>query len=239
MLTTDDPETGERLDPVNVRNQILTFLVAGHETSASALSFALYFLATHPDEAAKARAEVDTMSPHGATTPRFEEIAKLRAIRHVLDESLRLWPTAPAYFREAKQDTVLGGRYPIKAGQWVIVVLQQVHRDPSVWGDDAAEFRPDRFHTRPGQGYKPFGTGIRACIGRQFAYHEMILALATILHRYDFEPDPNYVLDVREQLTFKPMGFRLTFTRRSDMDTTVRANDLRETETTAQGRPRR
>ena len=161
MLTTDDPETGERLDPVNVRNQILTFLVAGHETSASALSFALYFLATHPDEAAKARAEVGAMWPDGETKPRFEEVAKLRAIRHVLDESLRLWPTAPAYFREAKRDTVLGGRYPIKAGQWVIVVLQQVHRDPSVWGDDAAEFRPDRFHTRPGHGYKPFGTNTR------------------------------------------------------------------------------
>ncbi|MGW0042690.1 cytochrome P450 [Rhodococcus sp. NPDC003348] len=223
MLATRDPETGERLDAVNVRNQILTFLVAGHETSSSALAFALYLLARHPEEAARARAEVDALWAAPMSAPcipvRFEEVAKLRAVRRVLDETLRLWPTAPGYFRKAKQDTVLGGRYPFEKGQMLMVVLQRVHRDPAVWGDDAGEFRPDRFlpeqvRARPGHGYKPFGTGIRACIGRQFAYHEMILALATILHRYEFTADPAYTLDVREQLTFKPEGFRMAVTRR-------------------------
>lgn len=218
MLTTRDPETGEQLDAVNVRNQILTFLVAGHETSSSALAFALYLLAGHPEEADRARAEIDELWAAGGPVT-FDGVAKLRAVRRILDETLRLWPTAPGYFREAKQDTVVGGRYPIAKGQMLMVVLQRVHRDRAVWGDDADEFRPDRFlpeqvRARPGHGYKPFGIGIRACIGRQFAYHEMILALATILHRYEFTADPSYALDVQEQLTFKPAGFRVTVRRR-------------------------
>ncbi|MFD1814067.1 cytochrome P450 [Rhodococcus gannanensis] len=218
MLATADPDTGERLDPVNVRNQILTFLVAGHETSSSALAFALYLLSSHPGEEEKARGEVDALWA-GVPTVGFEQVAKLRTVRRVLDETLRLWPTAPGYFREAKHDTVLGGRYPIRAGQMVMVVLQGVHTDPAVWGEDADEFRPDRFlpeevRARPGHAYKPFGTGIRACIGRQFAYHEMILALATILHRYRITIDSAPTLDVREQLTFKPTGLRMTVTRR-------------------------
>ncbi|MFD9664357.1 cytochrome P450 [Rhodococcus sp. NPDC059968] len=227
MLTTKDPETGEQLDARNVRNQILTFLVAGHETTASALSFALYLLATHPDEAAKARAEVDELWSTDAAV-RFEEVAKLRTVRRVIDETMRLWPASPGYFREAKQDTVLDGRYPFKQGEWLMVVLQQVHRDPAVWGDDADQFRPDRFQSeevraRPGHGYKPFGTGLRACIGRQFAYHEMILALATILHRYDFAADPDYTLDIAEQMTLKPAGFRLSITRRAGADASAPA----------------
>ncbi|WP_043808229.1 cytochrome P450 [Rhodococcus triatomae] len=218
MLTTKDPETDEQLDARNVRNQILTFLVAGHETTASALAFALYLLATHPDEATKARAEVDALWPTDDAV-RFEDVAKLRTVRRVIDETMRLWPTSPGYFREAKQDTVIDGQYPFKQGEWLMVVLQQVHRDPAVWGDDADRFRPDRFQSdevraRPGHGYKPFGTGLRACIGRQFAYHEMILALATILHRYDLVADPDYTLDVAEQMTLKPAGFRLAVSRR-------------------------
>lgn len=218
MLTTRDPETGDMLDAVNVRNQILTFLVAGHETSSSALAFALHLLAHHPAEVEKARAEVDVLWADSPTVS-FEQVAKLRSVRRILDETLRLWPTAPGYFREAKHDTVLGGRYPIRAGQMVMVVLQSIHTDPAVWGDDADEFRPDRFlpeqvRARPGHAYKPFGTGIRACIGRQFAYHEMILALATILHRYDVTIDTSIPLDVREQLTLKPEGVRMSVTRR-------------------------
>ncbi|MGC0363891.1 cytochrome P450 [Rhodococcus sp. 27YEA15] len=220
MLDGVDPETGTSLDPVNIRRQILTFLVAGHETSAGALSFALWLLSQNPEEAAKARSEVDAMWP-GREVPavEFEQVAKLRAVRRVLDETLRLWPTAPGYFREAKQDTLLAGKYAFKKGDWAMVVLQQVHRDTSVWGEDADLFRPDRFlprhvKERPGSAYKPFGTGPRACIGRQFAYHEMLMALAVVLHRYEFDADPSYRLDVREQLTMRPQGFAVTVRRR-------------------------
>ncbi|TSD47089.1 cytochrome P450 [Rhodococcus sp. KBS0724] len=220
MLESVDPETGERLDPVNIRYQILTFLVAGHETSAGALSFALWLLSQHPEEASKARAEVDALWPsREIPAVEFDQVGKLRAVRRVLDETLRLWPTAPGYFREAKEDTLIGGKYAFQKGDWVMVVLQRVHRDKTVWGADADEFRPDRFlpeqvRSRSGAAYKPFGTGPRACIGRQFAYHEMLMALAVILHRYEFTADPTYELEVQEQLTMRPSGFTVTVTRR-------------------------
>ncbi|QRP50235.1 cytochrome P450 [Amycolatopsis sp. FDAARGOS 1241] len=209
MLTEGHPMTGERLDPVNIRNQAITFVVAGHETTSGALSFALYYLTRHPELLAKARAEVDAV--WGEREPEFGDVARLRYMRRVLDEAMRLWPTAPGYAREAREDVVLGGKYPMRKGDWVIVPLPLVHRDPAVWTDPET-FDPDRFEPaavrkRPAQAYKPFGTGERACIGRQFALHEAVLALGLVLRRYDFEADPGYELKIVESLTLKPSGF--------------------------------
>ncbi|MGK8555676.1 cytochrome P450 [Nocardia gipuzkoensis] len=221
MLTVPDPETGEQLDALNIRNQILTFLVAGHETSAGVLAFALYELARHPELAAKARAELDDRFPgRDRPTIAFEDVAKLRYLRRIVDETLRLWPIAPGYFREARHEVVIGdGRYRFDKGDWVFVLTLQAHRDKSAWGADAEEWDPDRWQPERqrelGQHvYKPFGTGTRACIGRQFAYHEVMLALAHVLHAYDFEHNPGYKLDIAEQITLKPRGFKLRLTRR-------------------------
>lgn len=215
MLHESHPVTGQRLDPVNIRHQVITFVVAGHETTSGALSFALHYLTRDPEVLAKARAEVDALwGDQPDPEPTFAEIAKLRYVRRVLDEAMRLWPTAPGYFRAAREDLVLGGRYPMRQGDWAVVLLPLLHRDPAVWGPDPDRFDPDRFapgaaRKRPAQAYKPFGTGERACIGRQFALHEAVMALALLVHRYDFEPDPGYELRVAESLTLKPAGFRL------------------------------
>jgi cytochrome P450 len=213
MLAEGHPETGQRLDPVNIRNQAITFVVAGHETTSGALSFALYYLTRHPELLARARAEVDAV--WGDREPEFGSVAKLRYVRRVLDEAMRLWPTAPGYSREAREDVVLGGSYAMSAGDWVLVPLPLLHRDPTVWGPDAETFDPDRFEPaavrkRPAHAYKPFGTGERACIGRQFALHEAVLALGLVLQRYDLEADPDYRLEIAESLTLKPAGFTLT-----------------------------
>ncbi|PSL54708.1 unspecific monooxygenase [Saccharothrix carnea] len=205
------------LDEVNIRNQVITFLIAGHETTSGALSFALYYLSRHPEVVEKARAEIDAVWG-SADVPEFEQVTKLRYVRRVLDEALRLWPTAPGFAREARADTVLGGRYPLRAGQWALVLLPLVHRDPSVWPAPEA-FDPDRFapaavKARPAHVYKPFGTGERACIGRQFAVHEATLALGTVLRRYDLVGVPDYELRVAEMLTLKPDGFTVTPRRR-------------------------
>ncbi|MFE9744912.1 cytochrome P450 [Saccharothrix saharensis] len=205
------------LDEVNIRNQVITFLVAGHETTSGALSFALYYLSRHPEVVERARAEVEAV--WGSTdVPEFEQVTKLRYVRRVLDEALRLWPTAPGFAREARADTVLGGRYPMRAGQWALVLLPLVHRDPAVW-DSPEAFDPDRFtpaavKARPAHVYKPFGTGERACIGRQFAVHEATLALGTLLRRYDLVAAGDYELRVAEMLTLKPDGFTVTPRRR-------------------------
>ncbi|MFG3160242.1 cytochrome P450 [Streptomyces sp. NPDC048232] len=219
MLETTHPVTGERLSAENVRRQVITFLVAGHETTSGALSFALHYLAQHPDVAARVRDEVDRVWG-GTEAPGYEQVARLRYTRRVLDESLRLWPTAPAFAREAREDTVLGGAYPMRRGAWALVLTGMLHRDPDVWGPDAERFDPDRFEakavrSRAPHTFKPFGTGARACIGRQFALHEATLVLGLLLRRYELRPEPGYRLRVTERLTLMPEGLRLRLERRT------------------------
>ena len=221
MLTTPHPETGERLEDVNIRHQILTFLVAGHETTSGALSFALYYLSRDPALLARAHEEIDRiLGPDREVEPTFEQIAKFRFLRRVLDEGLRLWPTAPAFARSPRQVTTLSTGHVMRPQDWALVVLPLVHRDPAAWGPDAEEFNPDRFapessRGRPPHSYKPFGTGERACIGRQFALHEAVLVLARMLHRYEISADPDYELVITERLTLMPKGFELGLTPRT------------------------
>jgi unspecific monooxygenase len=219
MLNTAHPETGARLDPVNIRRQIITFVVAGHETTSGALSFALYYLTANPQAMARAQAEVDHLWDADDPRPHFADIAKLRYVRAALDEALRLWPTVPAYLREARTDTALAGRYRMRQGDWAMVLLPQAHRDPHVWPEpnrfDPNRFAPGQAKTRPPHVYKPFGTGQRSCIGRQFALHEAVLTLALLLHRYDLTPTDDYRLRIAETLTLKPQGFQLRPRRRT------------------------
>jgi unspecific monooxygenase len=229
MLETAHPDTGERLAPQNVRRQVITFLVAGHETTSGALSFALHYLSRHPEIAARARAEVDRVWGDTAE-PAYEQVARLRYVRRVLDESLRLWPTAPAFSREAREDTVLAGEHPMRRGAWALVLTPMLHRDPEVWGADAERFDPDRFdaqavRSRPPHTFKPFGTGARACIGRQFALHEATLVLGLLLRRYELRADPAYRLRVTERLTLMPEGLLLRPERRTAVPEP--ASDLR------------
>ena len=215
MLHNADPDSGEKLGDDNIINQILTFLVAGSETSANTIAFALHFLSTHPDVAEQARREIDQYWP-GRDFPAigYPDVAKLRYLRRIVDETLRLWPVAPGYLRQARQDTTVGnGKYRFRKGDWVAVLLTAAHRSDA-WGPDANEFNPDRFLAEnlrklPPHTYKPFGTGPRACIGRQFALHEIVVALAAILHQYDLEPKPGYQLKVRDAVTLKPVGLQL------------------------------
>jgi cytochrome P450 len=221
MLHAKDPETGQGLDDANIINQIATLLVAGTETSANTTAFALHYLSQNPHIAAAARAEIDQRWPDREFPYiAFADIAKLRYLRRVVDETLRLWPVAPGYFRQAKTDTAIGdGKYIFKAGDWVFVLLLAAHRDRASWGPDADTFNPDRFlsdnrHRLPAHTYKPFGTGPRACIGRQFAIHEILVTLAAVLHQYDLEPQPGYQLEVSETVSLKPAGLHLRLHRR-------------------------
>lgn len=217
MLRAAREHDPNAVDELNIRHQVITFLVAGHETTSGALSFALFYLLQNPAVLARAQAEVDEV--WGADEPAFGQVAKLRYVRRVLDEALRLWPTVPAYSREATVDTTLAGKYPMRKGDWMLVLTHQLHRDP-VWGPDPERFDPDRFlparaKSRPGHAYRPFGTGERACIGRQFAIHEAVLVLGTILQQFDIAGDPDYQLAVTERLTLMPEGLRLSARRRA------------------------
>ncbi|WP_030612263.1 bifunctional cytochrome P450/NADPH--P450 reductase [Streptomyces sclerotialus] len=223
MLGAPHPEDGTTLDPANIRNQVITFLIAGHETTSGALSFALYHLLKDPVALRLARREADELFGDAADPdPSFEDIGKLAFTRQVLNEALRLWPTAAAFSRRAKTDTVLGGRYPVKAGEIFTVLTPMLHRDP-VWGDnpelfDPARFAPEAEAARSPHAYKPFGTGERACIGRQFALHEATMLLALLVHRYRFEDHGDYALTIKETLTLKPDGFTVRLAGRTAAD---------------------
>ncbi|MGA5036699.1 cytochrome P450 [Streptomyces capoamus] len=223
MLSAPHPADGTTLDAANIRNQVITFLIAGHETTSGAMSFALYYLAKHPAVLRLVQREADALWGDTADPePAYEDIGRLTYTRQVLNEALRLWPTAAAFGRRARADTVLGGRIPLRAGQAVTVLAPMLHRRP-VWGDNPELFDPERFTpeaeaARPVHAYKPFGTGERACIGRQFALHEATMLLALLVHRYRLHDHAGYRLTVKETLTLKPDGFTLTLTPRTPAD---------------------
>ncbi|MFI6561983.1 cytochrome P450 [Streptomyces sp. NPDC050534] len=223
MLTAEHPADGSTLDAANIRNQVITFLIAGHETTSGAMSFALYFLAKHPTALQLVRREVDALwGDRSDPEPTYDDIGRLTYTRQVLNEALRLWPTAAAFSRHARTDTLLGGRVPLRAGQAVTVLAPMLHRQP-VWGDNPELFDPSRFTAeaeaaRPVHAFKPFGTGERACIGRQFALHEATMLLAMLIHRYRLHDHADYRLTVKETLTLKPDGFTLTLTPRTAAD---------------------
>lgn len=210
MLNGKDPETGETLDDENIRYQIITFLIAGHETTSGLLSFAIYYLMKNPDKLAKAQAEADQILKD--PVPTYNQVRNLKYIRMVLNEALRLWPTAPAFSLYAKEDTVLAGKYPLQKGDSVSVLIPKLHRDRDAWGDDVEEFRPERFEDPskvPHDAYKPFGNGQRACIGQQFALQEATLVLGMVLKHFDLIDHTDYQLKVKETLTLKPDNFTI------------------------------
>ncbi|MFE7169338.1 cytochrome P450 [Streptomyces sp. NPDC057616] len=220
MLTAEHPADGATLDAANIRNQVITFLIAGHETTSGAMSFALYHLAKHPTALQLVQREADALWGDASDLePTYDDIGRLTYTRQVLNEALRLWPTAAAFSRHALEDTLLGGRVPLRAGQAVTVLAPMLHRQP-VWGDNPELFDPSRFTAeaeaaRPVHAFKPFGTGERACIGRQFALHEATMLLAMLVHRYRLHDHADYALTVKETLTLKPEGFTLTLTPRT------------------------
>ncbi len=230
---TSTAVTGEPLDDVNIRYQAITFLIAGHETTSGALPFALYYLTKHPEVLARAQAEVDALWGDTDTPePAYGDIGKLTYIRQVLNESLRLWPTAPGFAVEPLQDTVIGGKCAVRKGESIQILIPQLHRDPA-WGENVELFDPDRFlpereEERPVHLFKPFGNGERACIGRQFALHEATLVLALVIHRYRLIDHTNYQLKIKQSLTLKPDEFTLNLARRTSGERrlpTVTASD--------------
>lgn len=212
MIHGKDPRTGDSLNEDSIIDNMITFLIAGHETTSGMLSFVFYRLLKNPAALQKAQEEVDRVVGKG--TIQAEHMSKLPYITAILRETLRLTPTAPAFSITAKGESeVLGGRYHVKKGENIVVVLPKVHLDPAVYGDDAKEWKPERmldenFNKLPPSAWKPFGNGVRACIGRPFAWQEALLVTAMLVQYFDFSMnDPSYTLQIKSTLTIKPKDF--------------------------------
>jgi len=185
-----------------LRDNMVTFLFAGHETTALGLTYTLLCLAQHPEEQAKLHEEIDTVCD-GAVAA--EDLPELEQTERVIDEALRLYPPVYMFFREATRDVELKG-YHIPEGTTLVLSQWAVHRDPA-WWDDPKAFRPNRFAgdaDHPEYAYFPFGGGPRHCIGMRFARMEMKTVLATIISEYTFELASNPNPDLIASTNLKP-----------------------------------
>lgn len=215
MLLSSDPVTGAQLSAENVRFQLNTFLIAGHETTSALLSFALYYLTRSPQTLHNCEVEIEQKLQ--GRVPSHAEVKSIGSVQRVLNESLRLQPPVGMIVREVKppatETTIANGKYRI--ANRIGLNIMALQRDPAVWGDRAEEFLPDVHFAdgveRPPNSFKAFGTGMRACIGSIFAMDEAALALTLLIQRFQFIHDPNYELKVINTLTRKPLGFKLRF----------------------------
>ena len=195
-------DSGSDLDDTAVRDEVVTLLVAGHETVASSLTWTLHLLAHHPPVQERLADEVAALCDDPGTA----DLPRLPWTRAVVDEALRLYPPAWVVTRRALAEDVLHG-YTVPAGSVVLVSPYRVQRDPAVW-PDPERFDPTRFlGTTPARGtYLPFGAGPRLCIGRDFALVESALVLAVIARRFAVEPAPGPPPRVDALVTLRPRG---------------------------------
>ncbi len=217
MLLAAQDEDGGGMTDQQIRDEALTLFVAGHETTAVAITWAWYLLSQNPDVEARFHAELDQVL--GGRLPTLEDSPLLRYTGSVFKETLRLYPPAWGIGRRALVDMELGG-YAIPAGSIVAVSPWVVHRD-SRWFPEPLRFSPERWLSedaaRPKFTYFPFGGGARVCIGERFALAEGALLLATLGQRWRFRLEPGHRVETRPLITLRARyGMRMTADRRSE-----------------------
>ena len=216
LVAARDSETGGGMTAKEVRDQVVTIFMAGHETTSLALSWTWYLLSQHPAVEQKLHRELADVL--GGRTPRNQDIASLRYTRMVIEESMRLYPPAHTTGRQPiKPDEILGHRIP--AGAEVLIMPWLIHRKPQLWENpesfDPERFAPERAAERPRFAYIPFGAGPRICIGAAFAMTEAILILATIAQRYRLRLKAGHPIEPQGLITLRPRyGMQMILQRR-------------------------
>lgn len=203
----DSEGRGDRLGYRELRDQLVTLYLAGHETTSHALTWTFALLAKNP--AVRERLHKELARVLGGRTPGWDDLEQLTYTEWVLLEAMRLYPPAFVIARKAEVDTEIGG-YDVPAGSEIVVWIIHTHRDAR-WYPNPLAFEPERHApkvvaARPKLAYLPFGAGPRACIGSQFSLLEARLALATIAQRFVLELAPDHVLEMRPGVTLMPKG---------------------------------
>ena len=207
LLEARDAETGAGMPDEQLRDEVLTLLLAGHETTANTLAWTFYLLAQHPPIAARLQDEYQRAL--NGRLAEIEDLPQLSFGRMVIEESMRLYPPAWALGRHALQDDEIGG-YTIPRGAYVLVFQYETHRHPAFW-EQPDVFDPERFSAERAVGrhrfaYFPFGGGPRLCIGNQFALMEAQLILSAVLSRYDLHLAPGTQVIPEPLVTLRPRG---------------------------------
>ncbi|MFC9854416.1 cytochrome P450 [Streptomyces prasinus] len=212
LLRARDEETGQPLTSHQISSEILTLAVAGTETTASVLSWALYELARHPDAEDRVLGELDEVLGGRAVT--FEDLPRLPFLNRVVTETLRLHHTGWLVTRRTVTETRLG-RWTLPPGTELAYCQHALHRDPELFPDPSA-FLPDRWPDGgPPPGFLPFGAGKHKCIGDRFALTELLTALATILRRVRLTLSPGQVVEPVARATVRPRRLVMTVRPRS------------------------
>jgi cytochrome P450 len=205
FLSARDDETGGGMTDGQLRDEVMTMLLAGHETTSLALSWTYYLLSQHPEIHQGITDEVDRVIGDGP--PAFAHVDRLARTRQTLEEALRLYPPAWGFSRLALGDDEIGG-YRIPTGSIVFLIPFVVHRRPKLWPDperfDPGRFAPERESARPRFAYIPFGGGPRGCIGNQFAMLEAQLIVAAIAQRFRIELLPEQCIRPEPLITLRP-----------------------------------
>ncbi|WP_371871686.1 cytochrome P450 [Mycobacterium bourgelatii] len=197
LIDVADPDTGRTLSDLDIRRELVVFLGAGYDTTATTLTYTLWALGRHPEVQDRVAAEVAAVGDRPLTA---DDVPRLSYTVQVLNEALRLCPPAPVATRMVTKDFEVDG-YRVEAGSWAIVGIYAMHRDPALW-DHPLVFDPDRFRRRNSKErdrwqYLPFGGGPRTCIGDHFAMLEATLGLATIIRNAEIQPlDDDFPLAV-------------------------------------------
>jgi cytochrome P450 len=188
-----------------VRDEVMTLLFAGHETTSNLLAWTWYLLASHPEVEQRLRAELDEVL--GGRLPTVEDLANLPYGYRVLEETLRLYPPAWSLARKALVDDDIGG-YVLPASTIILMSPYVTHRHPAFWEEperfDPDRFTPERVAVRSRYAYFPFGGGPRQCIGNTFALMEAHLILATVAQRYRLRLVPDHPVEPQALLTLRP-----------------------------------
>lgn len=207
LMEARDPETGEGLSEVEIRANVITFIGAGHETTANALTWTLFLLGGDPEVRAVVEAEADRELANGPITS--ATIERLVATRAVIEEAMRLYPPVSSLSREALEADDVGG-VRIRAGSVVVVSPWVLHRHRLLW-EEPEHFAPWRFlPENRGKihrfAYLPFGAGPRVCIGASFSLQEAVIVLATIMRQFRLDPVPNHAVVPVQRITLRPKG---------------------------------
>lgn len=205
LMEAVDETSGSGMTDKQLRDEVITMVLAGHETTANLLSWTFYLLSKHPDAERRVREEARRVL--GDRDPVLDDVKKLEETRMVLEEALRLYPPAWMFERQSTQADELGG-YRIEPGSIIGICPYVLHRHPQYWenpeGFEPARFRADASASRPRYAYLPFGGGPRTCIGNHFAMMEAQILLAMIVRDYRLELDPSHRVELDPLITLRP-----------------------------------
>jgi cytochrome P450 len=216
LIAARDEQTGGGMSAQEVRDHVITIFMAGHETTAMAMTWTLYLLSQHPAEEAKLHAELEAVL--GGRLPTSEDVSKLTYTRMVVEESMRIYPPVPSMEREALAEDTLGGRR-VPKGSTVMISPWVLHRHKKLW-ENPGRFDPERFSAEKSAGrarfsYLPFGGGQRLCIGAAFATTEAMVLLATVAQRFQLRLKPGHKVEPQGLITLRARhGMQMLLTPR-------------------------